>query len=63
MCLYIGVNWLITLGGGDRPRVLGTLIDEGFTFERWGRLVRTPTLTQFFNFSPLQLSSQKTILR
>ena len=25
--------------GGNRPRVLGTLIDDGFTFERWGRLV------------------------
>jgi hypothetical protein len=37
--LIIGMTWLITLGGQNRPWVLGTLIYEGVILERGGILV------------------------
>ena len=35
----VGVTWIVTLVGQNRPWLLGTLIYEGVKLERGGRLV------------------------
>jgi hypothetical protein len=64
----MGVKWLITLGGQNRPRVLGTLIYKAVKLERgkdWFELTLnthtplSPTLIPVLLFTPLQLNSQR----
>ena len=38
---FIGVSWLTTLGGGDSPWVLGTLIYKGVKLVRGGIVGRS----------------------
>jgi len=59
MCLYHRRKLVNNSGGGGESTTGINLIDEVFTFERWGRLVQTLHSDPIFYFSPLQSSSQK----